>query len=473
VQNKGEYSMARFLLVLLVFSLVLSVLTIAYAGNNSGLTPKVISELKKSFKMDSSNKALLNAISANDIKSLSLNRELFNRCDHIFNFKIETKGVTDQQRSGRCWLFAGLNIMRPSVIKKYNLSNFEFSENYLFFWDKLEKANMFLDAIIETRNRDIDDRELQVLLQDPIPDGGWWSYVVALMAKYGAVPKSVMPETKNSSNTGSMNALLNRMARHDAVVLRKMARNHRGVKELKKVKLEMLKEYYRVLALHLGVPPEEFIWRYEDKDGNIHEERHTPQSFYRDVVGVDLADYVSIFDHPAHPYDEHYRIRYCRNMSDLADMDFVNVPVNRLKELALKSVLNGEPVWFAADVGKENDYKDGIMAVGIYDVESLLGVEAEISKADRVLFRESTPNHAMVFIGVDTLNSRARKWLVENSWGTDRGNKGYWTMYDNWFDEYIYAVIIKKDYLPEDIAGLFKRKAKILPAWDPMREMFK
>ena len=235
----------------------------------------------------------------------------------------------------------------------------------------------------------------------------------------------------------------------------------------------MLKEYYRVLALHLGVPPEEFIWRYEDKDGNVHEERHTPQSFYRDVVGVDLADYVSIFDHPAHPYAEHYRIRYCRNMSDLPNMDFVNVPVNRLKELALKSVLNGEPVWFAADVGKENDYKDGIMAVGIYDVESLLGVEAEISKADRVLFRESTPNHAMVFIGVDTLNSRARKWLVENSWGTDRGNKGYWTMYDNWFDEYVYAVIIKKDYLPEDIAGLFKRKAKILPAWDPMREMFK
>jgi len=282
-----------------------------------------------------------------------------------------------------------------------------------------------------------------------------------------------MPETKNSSNTGSMNALLNRMARHDAVVLRKMARKHKSVRELKKAKLEMLKEYYRVLAFHLGVPPEEFIWRYEDKDGNIHEEKHTPLSFYRDVVGVDLGDYVSVFDHPAHPYNEHYMIRYCRNMSDLPDMDFVNVPVDRLKEIALKSVLNEEPVWFAADVGKENDYKDGIMAIGIYDVESLLGVHAEISKAERVLFRESTPNHAMVFVGVDTLANRVRKWLVENSWGTDRGNKGYWTMYDSWFDEYVYAVIIKKDYLPEDIASLFKKKARVLPAWDPMRELFR
>jgi len=468
VQNR-----CRLFLSVLVVLILMANSPGTRAGGSMGLSPETIKALKESFKLDPSTRALLNAVSNNDIKSLSFNRLLFNRCDDVFNYRIKTSGVTDQQRSGRCWLFAGLNIMRPAVIEKYNLSGFEFSENHLFFWDKLEKANMFLDAVIETSDRKLDDRELQVLLEDPIPDGGWWSYVVHLIEKYGVVPKSVMSETKNSSNTRSMNALINRIARHDAVVLRRMAKRHKSVSQLKRKKLEMLKEIYRVLALHLGVPPEEFTWRCKDKDGKVIEGHYTPQSFYREVVGVDLADYVAVFDHPAHPYNRHYAIKYCRNMSDVPDMDFVNVTVDRLKELALRSVLEGEPVWFAADVGKENDYKDGIMAVGIYDVESLFGIDAKLSKADRVLLRESTPNHAMVFMGVDTVGTRPVKWLVENSWGTDRGNKGYWTMYDDWFDEYVYAVIIKKDFLPEDIVALFETKPTMLPVWDPMREMFR
>ncbi|MCK4236164.1 MAG: hypothetical protein KAX38_03525, partial [Candidatus Krumholzibacteria bacterium] len=326
----------------------------AYTGRSLGLTPDMIKKVEGSFKLDPGTRALMNAITNNNAKDLAFNRELFGGYNDIFNFKIEAKGITDQESSGRCWLFAGLNIMRPALIEKYNLSSFEFSENYLFFWDKLEKANMFLEAIIETRKSDINDRELQVLLKDPVPDGGWWSYVVSLIDKYGVVPKNFMPETKNSSKTRMMNAVVNRMMRHDAAKLRRLAAGGKKESDLRALKVDMLKSVYRILALHLGVPPKEFTWRYKDKDEKIVEGDYTPVSFYREAVGVDLGEYISIFDHPVHPYNKYYRIRFCRNMPDLPDMDFINLNVDRLKDFALKAVLNNEPTWFAADVGKEN-----------------------------------------------------------------------------------------------------------------------
>jgi len=436
------------------------------------LTPDVINELKTSVTFDAEMKALINAVTNNDVKELAFNRELFTKYNDIFNLKIDTHGITNQKSSGRCWLFAGLNIMRPAVMKKFNLSSFEFSENYLFFWDKLEKANMFLEAMIMTRDRDIDDRELQTLLSNPVPDGGWWNYVVGLIEKYGAVPKEIMPETKNSSNTRMMNAILNTMMRQDAVLIRKLARQGKKEAAIRAQKLQMLKDVYRLLIVHLGQPPEEFTWRCEDKDHKIIEETYTPLSFYEEAVGFDLRNYVSILDHPAHPYNKHYRINFCRNMPDITDMDFINLKIEKLKNFAFKALLDKEPVWFAADISKENDNKNGILAVGIYDYESLLNVNARLTKAERVLYRASTPNHAMVFVGVDTLNGRPQKWLVENSWGTDRGNKGLWTMYDDWFDEYVFAVIIHRKHLPENVLKLLKTKPETLPAWDPMRTAF-
>lgn len=433
----------------------------------------MIGKLKSSFKLNPPTRALMNAITNNDVNKLAFDRQLLGSHNDIFNFKIETKGITDQKSSGRCWIFAGFNIMRPAVMENFNISDFEFSENQLFFWDKLEKANMFLEAIMDTGKREIDDRELQVLLKDPVPDGGWWPYVVSLIEKYGAVPKSVMPETENSSKTRMMNAVLNRLMRRDAAVLRKMVRKGERIRALRERKLAMLKEVYRILALHLGVPPDEFTWRYEDKDGNIVDKEYTPLAFYEEAVGLDLGEYVSVMDHPGHPYDRYYRIRYCRNMPDAPDMDFINIEAGRFKEFALKSVLDNEPVWFAADVGKENDYKSGVMAVGIYDYESLYGVDARLTKEERIIYRDSSPTHAMVFIGVDTLGARPVKWLVENSWGTDRGNKGLWSMYDGWFDEYVYCVIVHRSHLPGGVLALLDTEPRVLPAWDSMRELFR
>ncbi len=467
---KASIVIRSFLVMIVFLSFTAETST---AGERIGLSPEAIDKLKSSFEKDAHTTALMNAITNNSVRDLAFNRELYAKHNDIFNFKIENKpGVTNQKSSGRCWLFAGFNIMRPAVLEKYNIKSFEFSENHLFFWDKLEKANMFLEAIIENKYRDIDDRELQVLIGDPVPDGGWWSYVVNLVEKYGAMPVQMMPETKNSSNTRQMNAVLRRMMISDAVELRALAGKGKKDSALRARKFEMLKDVYRMLALHLGVPPDEFSWRYEDKDGEIVEGTYTPVSFYREAVGVDLGEYISVFDHPIHPYNKYYELRYCRNMPDIPDMDFINLGIDHLKKFALASLHDGEPVWFACDVGKDNDRDNGIFAPGIYDYESLYDVEARLTKAERILYRASTPNHAMAFVGVDTVRGEPVKWLVENSWGTERGNKGYWTMYDAWFDEYVYAVIIHKRYLPEDVLRLLDTKPTVLPAWDPMRAVF-
>lgn len=442
------------------------------AQAQTGIAPEVLKDLGRSLTLDAQTRALMNALTSNDAKSLALSRDRLMRQDEIFNFKIDAKGITDQKSSGRCWLFAGLNIMRPAIIKKYNLSGFQFSESYLFFWDKLEKANLFLDAAIELRDRPLDDRELQVLVKDPIPDGGWWSYVTALIDKYGAVPKDAMPETHSSSSTGQMNAVLARLLRRDAIELREMAAKGAKLPALRARRDEMLRDVYRLLVLHLGTPPAEFVWRSEDKDNKIVEARHTPLTFYRDVVGVDLSAYVSIFDHAAYPYGKYYRIKYCRNMTGVPDMDFVNVDAKAFKAYALAMLLAGEPVWFAADVGAENYGKGGLMQPGIYDYDALFGVDLNISKADKIRTFDSSPNHAMVFVGVDTAGAAPRKWRVENSWGTDAGKSGYWVMHDEWFDRYVYGVIVHKKHIPENVLALLSTKPEILPAWDPMRELF-
>ena len=442
------------------------------AEDMGDLTLSKIKEIQESFELNAANRAIMNAVTNNDLKKLTLNREIYNSHNDIFNFKIETEGITNQKSTGRCWLFAGLNILRPAVMKKYNLSSFEFSQNYLFFWDKLEKSNIFLEAIISTRKEDIDDRELQTLIGNPIPDGGWWSYVSSLIYKYGVVPKDIMPETINSESSRRMNYILKHLLRHDAAELRKLSEEGSNKEELRLTKLKMLEDVYKILVFHLGEPLYEFMWRFEDKDGKIVERKYTPAIFYSESVGIRLNEYITLLDHPLHDYNERYQIEYCRNMSEVANMDFINIKTDQLKKLALEAVLDSVPVWFAADVGHDMDREKGIMATGLYDYTSLFDIDITFSKEEAVAFKSGIPGHAMVFVGVDTLNGRPRKWLVENSWGSDGGNNGYWSMYDSWFDKYVFNVIIPKKYLPEDMLKLLDKKPEILPAWDPMRNAF-
>ena len=455
-----------FIGVVLVFS---SGVLEAQTSKDGAITPKMIQTLRESFKLDTHTRAIMNAVTHNDVKKLALNRQMIADYDSLFSHRIETGAITNQKRSGRCWLFAGLNIMRPIVRKKLNLKSFEFSENYLFFWDKMEKANLFLESIIKTRKRDIRDREVEFLLKRPFPDGGQWNFVVALINKYGAMPKRVMPESQHSNNTRLMNGFISRKLRQSAAILRQISQEGKGESELRLHKTEILTEIYHMLAIHLGVPPVEFQWRYKNKDGDLSEPKtYTPLEFFHQVVGINLDDYVCLYNCPVHPYNKLFQINLDKNMVDHPNLTFININIDSLKAFTLRSVLADEPVWFGCDVGKDSYIDRGIMMPSIYDYEAIYGVNFSLTKKERILYHDSIPTHAMVFVGVDLADSKPVKWLVENSWGVKRCSKGYFVMFDKWFDEYVYEVIINKKYLPPSVLALLKTKPTVLPPWDPM-----
>ncbi len=438
-------------------------------ADEGALTTKTIDKFHSSFEMDTHTRAMYNSITNNDISSLALNREVLRRHNELFSHKIETKGITNQKKSGRCWLFAGLNILRPKVIENNNLESFEFSQNYLAFWDKLEKANCFLENIIEFTGRDILDREMEFLLRKPIPDGGYWENVVNLVEKYGAVPQEIMPETNSSGNTSLMNALISRKLRSDAVKLRNMHKQRKSLKKIRTEKTKMLADVYQMLVLNLGQPPSEFQWRFEDANSVVSKiQTYSPKSFYKEFVDVDLGQYVDIFNDPSKEYGKHYSINLTRNIRDGDDAHFANVKIQILKDIAVKAVLDDEPIWFACDVGKDQSREHGIMAMGMFDYDAIYMTDMAMTKAQRSLFRESVPNHAMVFIGVDMQKDKPAKWLVENSWGDDKGSKGLWTIYDSWFDTNVYSIIVKKKYVPKEILDIYEQPAIKLPPWDPI-----
>lgn len=449
---------------------VLLLVGTATAGGPGGISPDMVEQWSQAA-LDENDKVICDIVANGNITEVALNRARYIAHDAYVNHKIKTADITNQKSSGRCWMFAGVNVLRPQVIKKYNLKKFEFSQSYLQFWDKLEKANLFLQGMIDLADRPLDDRELEILIKDPIGDGGWWTYFVDLIEKYGLVPKEAMPETHNSSSTGTMNKFLKLKAKEMGLELRAMVRAGAADGEVTARKSELLAQVYRFLVLHLGEPPREFTWRYETDDSTgivIHPETLTPKSYYEEVIDHDLSEYVALFNYPGKDYFENYSLRWSRNMYDRPDLTVLNVPVDTMRAYALKSILDSTPVWFACDVGEENYGKDGIMALDIYNYENIYGMTFDMPKADLIHMQLISPNHAMAFIGVDTINGEVNKWLVENSWGSEKGDKGNWHMYNDWFDRYMFGVIIHKEYLTPELVTLSQKKPIELPPWDPM-----
>jgi len=442
------------------------------AQPDGALSEPNLKKIQQSFAKDGNSNAAINLLTANSIKNLAVDRNKLIRRDKLFNFKLKDAGITNQQSSGRCWLFSALNLFSADIMTKLKLSSFQFSQPYLTFWDKMEKANLFLEKIIETADLPLDDRSLVIILSDPFMDGGWFDYVPNLMDKYGVVPLSAMPETKQSINTGTINALANAKLRSFAAELRAMHQSRKTVQEMRVRKETMLADIYKLMVYSYGRPPAEFTFRYDSKGEKdsisaIVSKQFTPRSFYEEFVKGNLPDYAVIMNNPTKEFDRLFSVDYSRNMYDKPDVSMLNMPADRFKSYCLKALLDSQAVNFACDVGPDNLGDSALLAENIYRYGDLFGMSFDLTKAQRIELRQSTPNHSMVLLGVDTSDGRPVKWLVENSWGASAGDKGYWYMDDDWFDEYVYVAIVDKKYLSKDDLELLKQKPVQLPLWDP------
>jgi len=431
-----------------------------------------IQAFQEAFAANPRNTLAMNAVTRSGIGPVAIRREVLARTDHTYSHWIQTPEATNQKASGRCWLFAGLNTLRLKAMQRLGLESFELSQAYLMFWDKVEKANYFYENILATLDEPLDGRLLMWLLAQPLSDAGQWDMLVNLIEKYGVVPKAVMPESFSSSASAHMNGVLTARLRADARQLRAMAADGATVDDLRVAKAEMMSRFYGMVVIHLGPPPMQFHWEWRDKDEVFH--RHgeiTPQAFFRTYVGVDFADYVCLINAPTDdkPFNRLYTVQYLGNIVGGYPVRYLNVPVDVIKRAAAQSIAEGEAVWFGADVGKQWAREEGILHDALYDYGLVIGIPDGLDKAARLDYGESKMNHAMVFTGVDIDDDgNPTKWRVENSGGTEMGDKGFMTMSDGWFSEYLYEVVVHRRYLDDQVLAVLEQEPIVLPPWDPM-----
>jgi len=443
----------------------------AFMSMAQDLTKSDFDQLKSGFKKDAYTKAMQNALSSNDITKLAWNRDNVGTTDQLFTYRVDVSGITDQKSSGRCWMFSSLNLFRPMAMKQFNVAEFEFSENYLYFFDLIEKSNLFLNNIANSASLPIDNEKVKWYLKSPVDDGGQWINFVNLAKKYGMVPKDAMEETNSSENTSAMTKFINTKLREDALELRGMVADKADQKKLTARKLEMLSEIYRMLALNLGEPPAEFQWRYKAKDKKISEVKTwTPLSFMAEVFGeTKLDDYVMVMNDPTRPFWKHYEVENYRNTQEGSNWHYVNLPNDDIKEFCIASIKDNQALYASCDVGKQLRREVGILDVDNFDYESVYGVKFGMNKAQRILTGESGSSHGMALIAVDVDSlQKPIKWQFENSWGANSGEKGYLTFTDAWFNEYMFRFVVNKKYLSEKVIEIYGQKPEMLPPWDPM-----
>lgn len=440
------------------------------AGPDNGISKEMLGRLKASYGKDAGNKAIRNALAGNSIDVLAVNAENIGKFDNNFSHRVKSKGITDQKRSGRCWLFTGLNVLRSQMMAKNDLQELKLSQNYNFFYDQLEKANLFLQGMIDNASKPEDDKMVEWLMRNPLSDGGQFTGIADNISKYGVVPDRVMPESFSAENTSRMNNLLSLKLREDGLELRKMAKDGNISKAVADRKEQMLAEVYRILALTLGEPPTEFTWTRRNSKGDVVSTKtYTPLEFYKEYAGNDLKNgYVMLMNDPTREYYKLYEIDFDRHSYDGDNWTYVNLPVEDIKEMAVKSIKDSTMMYFSCDVNKFLDRKNGVADPANFDYEALMGTTFGMNKAERIRTFASASSHAMTLVAVDLdANGKPIKWLVENSWG-DGPNNGHLILSDKWFDEYMFRLVVDKKYVDSKILNILKQKPTLLPAWDPM-----
>lgn len=442
----------------------------AQAQQTGGISPDMLREIQQSYEETRSEKAIRNAIANNDIRKLTVNWDNQKGLDTDFSIRVKSKGITDQQSSGRCWLFAGMNVMRAKAIARYNLPGLEFSQAYSFFWDQLEKANLFLQGIIDTADKPMTDQTVEWLFKHPLSDGGTFTGVADIVSKYGLVPKEAMPETYSSEHTSQMSNLIGLKLKEFGLELRDKKAQGTKPAALEERKTEMLKTVYRMLALTVGVPPTEFDYVRRDAGGKrVEVEHHTPMSFLEKYGDTQLLNnYVMLMNDPTREYYKCYEIDYDRHRYDGKNWTYVNLPLEDIKQMAIASLKDSTAMYFSSDI-TQLDSKRGYLDVNNYDFGSLMGVDFDMDKKQRIQTFSSMSAHAMTLVAVDLdEEGKPTKWMVENSWGASYGHQGHLIMTDRWFDEYMFRLVVETKYVPEKVLKVFRQKPIQLPAWDPM-----
>ncbi|XP_066455685.1 bleomycin hydrolase [Eleutherodactylus coqui] len=448
---------------------------------STGLSLDKTAAFRKKLKAEPRFVLAQNVATCSDPLEVCLQRQTVQDSAHVFQHTIPAEGkpVSNQKNSGRCWIFSCLNVMRLPFVKKFNLEEFEFSQSYLFFWDKVERCNYFLNAFVETarQKEPIDGRLMQFLLSNPSNDGGQWDMLVNLIGKYGVIPKKCFPESHTSEATRRMNDILNHKMREYCLRLRNMVSSDCTKDEISTELDTMIEEVYRVVSICVGSPPETFTWEFRDKEKTYHKIGPlTPQEFYKEHVKpiYNVEDKICLVNdpRPQNPFGKLYTVQYLGNMTEGRKTLYNNQSIEVLKKLAAASIKDGEAVWFGCDVGKHFQGKLGINDMNVFDHELVFGISVKnLNKSERLIFGDSMMTHAMALTAVtekDGHEGEYEKWRVENSWGDDRGNKGYLIMTDEWFSEYVYEVVVDKKHVPEEVLELLKQDPVVLPAWDPM-----
>ena len=461
--------MKRTLIALSLAAMALSY-PAAYAKENGGITPQMLERMKAGMDLSPSKKAVRNALSGNHIDKLASNPDAKNSVDTHFSHRVKSEGITDQHSSGRCWLFTGLNMLRSQIMAEKGMPELKLSQNYNFFFDQLEKSNLFLQSIIDLAERPMDDKTVDWLFRHPLSDGGQFTGLSDNLMKYGIVPAEIMGETFSANNTSRLSSLIALKLREYGLELRKMHAEGKGEKEISAKKQAMLGEVYGMLAITLGTPPSEFTYTLRDKDGNaVSTKTYTPQQFYREFAGNDLRNnYVMLMNDPSREFYRLYEIDLDRHVYDGKNWTYINLPVEEIKKVAIESIKDSTMMYFSCDVGKFLDRDRGVLDPDNYDYASLMGVDFGMDKADRIRTYASASSHAMTLMAVDLdAEGRPIKWMVENSWGPG-ANDGHLIMTDRWFDEYMFRLVADRKYVPAKILDILSQKPVRLPAWDPL-----
>lgn len=437
------------------------------------ITKEFLQNSREKFYEDRANRVAQRAAVNNGLVEASVDRVEDEKNRHTFNIELKEKEIRNQKQSGRCWMFAALNLMEYKLCRKYNLKGFELSKNYTLFFDKLERCNYFLDSIIRTLDEDLDGRLVSHILTDPMGDGGQWDMIKNIIKKYGLVPSYAMKESVNSSATANLNNYLTKILRMYAKNLRNSYKKEKDLEKLKKMQEEYMKKIYDVLSISLGTPPEKFDFEVRNEDEEfICDKNLTPQEFLKKHVEVNLDDYISLINAPTKdkPYFKSYTVDFLGNVMELDKVRYVNVPVEVMKDGILQQLKDGEPVWFGCDVAQFFYRKGANLDLSTLKIFDLLNVEYDLSKEERLDYKESLMTHAMVFVGCDydEENKKINRYKVENSWGKDAGDRGYLVMSDEWFDEYMYQALINKKYLDEKVIKAYSEEPIHLKPWDPM-----